>query len=267
MRKRWLPVFVIFVAVTVVFSSCEKPTAPAPPPPTPIPAPAPIPTPPTPAPQPTPTPEPTPWQSPTPRPSPTLPPEIEKGLLILSHSTYVDTFGYLHVVGEVENIGTNNTEQNQVTVTFVDTEGNPTVSASTYSYLDIISPGQRSPFEIVFSSSPNVTNYKIELSWQIATRVPYSGIEVIGDSLQLVEKNWGQLVGEVKNNGNQEANRVIIVATFYDKLGRIIGAGFTKAKILPIKPGETSSFTLVVNPTVALNTETYLLQVESSVEG
>ncbi len=257
MRNRFL-VIAIAIAILMTGGACiHRQPAPSP-----VPAPKPLPSSPTSLPPPL-----SPSLSPTPQPSPTLPPEIEKGLLVLSYSTYVDTFGNLHVVGEVENIGVNNTEKNQITATFIDAEGNPVVSASTYSYLDIITPQQKSPFEIVFLSPPDVTNYKLELSWKITTRARYSGIECIGDSLQLGEGNWGQLIGEVKNNGSQKADRVIIVATFYNKSGEVIGAGFTKAKTLPLAPGETSPFTIVVNPKVAMNTETYSLQVESSVEG
>ncbi len=244
MRNRFLVIAVALVLL-VVSSSCIQSRPPAP--------------------SPAPEAQSTLKSSPSPS-NPTLPPEVEKGLLILSHSTYVDTFGYFHVVGEFRNLSSKSTELNQDKVTFLDMVGNPGITASAYSYLNIIAPAQTSPFEVVFPSPPQVINYKMELSWQVTTRQGYSGIKVISDSLRLVEESWGQLEGEVKNNGDRKAERVIIVATFYDKSGKVIGAGFTKARMLPLRPGETSPFTLVISPKIALNMETYSIQVESLVE-
>ena len=81
--------------------------APAPPPPTPVPPPAPSP-------------------KPTLPPTPTPAPEVKEALVVLSHYSYIDNFGYFHLVGEVENVGSQNTELNKVTVTFFDDEGTPT---------------------------------------------------------------------------------------------------------------------------------------------
>ena len=84
--------------------------------------------------------------------------EIGEDLLVLSHSSYVDNFGYFHLVGEVENVGSQNTETNKITATFFDNEGNVVVTASCYTYLDILKPGQNSPFEIILSAPPPVAN-------------------------------------------------------------------------------------------------------------
>jgi hypothetical protein len=204
----------------------------------------------------------TPVASSTSPPSLTIPPEIEKGLLIPNYSDYVDTFGFLHIVGEVENISTNNTEENQITVTFIDTEGNPIINASTYTYLDIITPGQRSPFEILLSSSPIAKNFILETTWQISEEEPYIDIEIESESLQLYEEGWYRIVGQLKNSGNKTVDSAIVVATFYNATGQVVGVGFAFSDVFPLGAGESSSFAILIAPIIIDTMDTYLLQVE-----
>lgn len=57
-----------------------------------------------------------------------------------------------------------------------------------------------------------------------------------------------QVVGEVTNNGTQP-EPIEIRATFYDENSNVLGTAF--GKITGLKPGETSSFTLVTNDNVS----------------
>ena len=95
------------------------------------------------------------------QPSLTLPPEIEKGLLILSHSTYVDKYGYFHLIGEVENLSKYGTEHNKVRAEFYDEQGALYTTGTGECYRELIGPGGKSPFEIIFPKTPEVTNYKL----------------------------------------------------------------------------------------------------------
>ena len=228
---RWRGViFVIALTGVMVLTSCSKSLAPVPPSPT---------------------------------PTPTPPPEVKEGLMILSHSSYIDHSGYLHVVGELQNIGSKNTELNRVTVTFFDSEGAPVVTASNFSYLDILISGQKSPFEVIFSSPPLVTNYKLETTWRVTTEEPYLDIEIEESSLREIgEGGKALLTGRVINREDEVLDVVMIAATFYDESGKVIGASFTFSNVSPLRSGDSSGFTMVVAPQVANFTKGYSLQVE-----
>lgn len=223
MRKRWL-VFVTILTIILALSSCSKPPAPLPPSPT--------------------------------------PPEVKEGLAILSHSSYIDDFGYFHLVGEVENVGSQNTELNKVAVTFFDSSGTPVVTASNYSYLDILIPGQKSPFEITLSTAPPVVNYKLESTWQVTTREPYMDLNIQGITLEREEQDWGYLSGQIRNTGSEMVDVTIIVGTFYNGDGKVVGATLTFSDILPLGPRESSPFATIVNPQVVRAMQTYLLQAQ-----
>lgn len=240
MRKRWL-VFVTILTIILALSSCSKPPAPLPPPPTPGPTPTPVPV-------------------PTPPPTPT-PPEVKEGLAILSHSSYVDNFGYFHLVGEVENVRSQNTEMNEVIATFFDDEGNVAVTATNYTYLDILIPGGKSPFEIILSSPPPVTNYKLETTWQVTTREPYTDLKIEGITLER-EEQGGNLSGQVNNTGSETVDVIIVAVTLYDRDKKVAGVSFSFAEISPLNPGESSPFAIIINPQVASVVETYAIQAE-----
>ncbi len=209
MRKRWL-VFVTMLTIILALSSCSKPPAPSPPLPTPSPTPIPAPT-----------------------PMPTPPAEVKEGLAILSHSSYVDDFGYFHLVGEVENVGSQNTEMNKITATFFDDD----VTATNYTHLDILIPGQKSPFEIVLVAPPTVTNYKMETTWQVTSRQPSTHFKMGGVTLEKEERGWGYLSGQVRNTGTQKVDAVGVVGGVgYLPGGRRQGHGSVSGLVLPELP-------------------------------
>lgn len=237
-RQRWLAI-VITLTIMLATSSCGRPAAPVPLPPSPT----------------------SPLTS-TPAPTPTPPPESEEYLAILSHSSYVDRLGYLHIVGELQNIGSKNTELNKVMATFFDSEGVPVVTASNYSYLGILIPGQKSPFEITFSSPPPVKNYKLERAWEVTERSTYAAFDITDISTEVDDEGQYWLHGRVKNIGGTPVNVVVLVSSFYDELGEVIATGFTFGDVMPLPPGETSMFTMVVDANVTPTIYTYSLQAE-----
>jgi len=168
------------------------------------------------------------------------------------------------VVGEIQNAGSQNTELNKITATFFDLEGAPVATASNYSYLDILEPGQTSPFEIVFPSPPPVDNYKLEATWENTTRKPYLSIKVRDTSFRTDQAGWGHLAGEIVNAGNAAADMVIVVGTFYDGGGKVVGTSFTFSEIAPLGTGDSSPFTIIVDPQVVRLMETYSIRAVGS---
>lgn len=155
-----------------------------------------------------------------------------------------------------------NTQFNKVTVTFVDEAGTVVATASNYCYLDILIPGQKSSSDILSVSPPAAENYMLETSWKTTEEEPYAGIEIEDESLQPYEEGWYQLSGQLTNGGNETMDMVIVVATFYDTSGNVVGVGFTCSGVSPLAPGETSSFSMLVDPVIVHAMETYSLQVE-----
>lgn len=74
--------------------------------------------------------------------------KMSNHLEITSHKSFVDTLGYFHVTGEVANNGDAPATFVKIVATLYDDKGNITGAAFTYTTLDSIPPGGRSPFDL-----------------------------------------------------------------------------------------------------------------------
>jgi hypothetical protein len=86
---------------------------------------------------------------------PVLQPEIIEPIeippRILSHSTYVDSTGNLHIVGEVINESFQSLRFVQIIATFYDSNNSVIGTDFTFTSPSTIPPGQRAPFDIIVS--------------------------------------------------------------------------------------------------------------------
>ena len=94
----------------------------------------------------------------------------KSSITILSHNSYVDSVGYFHVVGEVENNTPNTAKFVQITGTFYDINNAVVGTQITYTNPSNISSGAKAPFDLVLVStsvpSSLVNHYKLSASYQ-----------------------------------------------------------------------------------------------------
>jgi len=83
-------------------------------------------------------------------------------LVILSHDSYVDG-DWLHVRGEVQNTGETEAKYVKVVVTLYDAADQVVGMDYTYCELDVIPPGETSPFETGTDHWPNFDHYEIQV--------------------------------------------------------------------------------------------------------
>jgi len=86
-----------------------------------------------------------------------------EGLEILSSSSYVDTFGWMHLVGEIKNIGVYPTTYVEVIATFYDNTGKVVDCDFTFSNPNDLKADQKASFEITLISDrvPLVDSYEL----------------------------------------------------------------------------------------------------------
>ena len=89
---------------------------------------------------------------------------------ILSHNSYVDSVGYFHVVGEVENNTPNTAQFVQITGTFYDINDAVIGTQITYTNPSDISSGATAPFDLILMSASVpaslIDHYKLSASYQ-----------------------------------------------------------------------------------------------------
>lgn len=201
-----------------------------------------------------PTEEPSP--EPTVEPTPSVP-----ALEILSHSSYED-YGYLMIVGEIQNNSDYAMEFVEIVSTLYDENENVVGTDFTYSVLDTIPPGGKSPFEFMISEEEYAgsTSYKLQASGSNAGEYTENPV-VLKSDRSYIEYDYLNIVGEVENTGSSDAEFVLIAATLYDADGNVVGVTYGYSTLDVIPPGNTSPFELMTGNYE--NFDHYEIQVDS----
>jgi hypothetical protein len=92
--------------------------------------------------------------------------------------------------------------------------------------LDVLAPGQRSPFAVVFAQAPE--RYATYQATVLSAVPAYVGtmqrdLEAVDVALEQRSQGLVALSGRIRNTGDVEAADVVVVATLYDPLGRVVG--------------------------------------------
>ena len=157
--------------------------------------------------------------SPTPTPTP-LPVAVEN---VYFHPS---PLGELAVLGEVHNVSSVDLEEVLVQITLFDDQDRPLASASSYTSLDVVGVDRRAPFALRLTDAPpRFASYQA----QVLSAVPaylgslYRDLKPRAVTSQQAPRAPLKLDGRIMNVGPEEAVSVIVVATAYDPLGRVVG--------------------------------------------
>lgn len=187
-----------------------------------------------------------PGETPTAQPAvrtPAASPEASQVMLgLMGSNDYLDDLGNLHVIGEVHNDTAENVDQVRVTITFYDESGNLLEQTTSSALLDLLVPGQRAPFAVVWQEPADWERFSVRATGRVTTERPAEGLTVVHSYARLDDAGLYHLVGTLRNDGTATAYYVKVVISLYDSLGRISNANVTHAEPLRIAPGMTASF-------------------------
>lgn len=187
--------------------------------------------------------------TPTPRlTSPTpwgIPQQSEVVLGLMGTYDYMDELGSLHVVGEVHNDLDYNVDQIRVGITFYDESGGVVEKSTSTALLDLLLPGQRSPFSIVWDEATDWERYSVRATGRPTTERPKEGLTLVHSYARLDDAGLYHVVGTLRNDGSTTAYYVKVVVSLYDSLGKISNANFAYTQPSRIAPGMTASFDCV----------------------
>jgi len=135
--------------------------------------------------------------------------------------------GSLRCRGEVANPNASALENVQVRVVLKDAGGQALAEGRPFTLLDVIPPGGRAPFELLFTSPParyasfEATIIRAEPSVEPGAR--YAALQIVSkqggtDGLQF------RVIGKARNASDRPATDVKIVVTAYDAAGQVIAA-------------------------------------------
>jgi hypothetical protein len=136
---------------------------------------------------------------PTPIPTPTAIPE---GVHILSnHFSYVDSIGYLNIVGEVQNNTANHLRFVKIIVNIFNSRGQLIDSDFTYIYLDNLPAGEKTCFDISLEEPAGWSYYQFESPTYRTDGKPFPNLTVLNHSGSYKPTfGWYEIVGQVRND-------------------------------------------------------------------
>lgn len=169
-----------------------------------------------------------------------------------NHNGYIDLTSVpitYHVVGEVENIGTTSLYLIKVTAYFYGVNNVYIGSRSSYTLLDVLLPGRRAPFEVVFAgeNANQIQNYTLSLQFNTYTSEKPLALQILKSTTYVDEAGFQKINGTIKNLGTKNATTVKVVATFYDSSGKVAGASYTYTVPSIIMPNQTAPFELILH--------------------
>lgn len=198
--------------------------------------------------------EPTPTVTPTP-----LPAAIEN---VYFHPS---PLGELTVLGEVVNFSPLDLERVAVRIALFDGEDRPLGDATTFTALDVVAPGSRAPFALLFPDVPD--DYATYQADVISAAPAYTGtlyrdLEVVDVESEAATAGLLRLAGRVRNIGNDQALATLLTVTAYDSLGRVVGVRTVAPQpdVIALGGGEA---TFAVDLLAAGAVTTYTIQTEA----
>jgi len=154
---------------------------------------------------------------------------------ILNYSYYFDTDGYLEVVGQVQNVGSNTLDPVYLTGSVQSASGTDLSDSYCKILVAELIPQEIAPFNMEFmplnwgpldisSIVLNVGQANVTSSYQYTDLKITSSSATIGTSGNF---SGAYLVnGVIQNTGSQTAQNVSVVATFYNSSGTVIAVGY-----------------------------------------
>lgn len=220
----------------------------------------------------------------------TLVPKVSsqpENIKVLSYGWYVDSIGYLDVVGEVQNVGPNTIDSVVLSGVIYTLDGEAvSYSYPTTVYGQYLLPQQKAPFYMEFPPSVSVTG---DLSWlslgidrvdftveaaDPTSSYQYPDLTVTSSSGGTDAEGVYWVTGTVQNTGTQTATNIYVVGTFYNATGTTIAMGYTDA-LTPasLSPSSTASFKVgafdlnqsIVPSNLKIDHYSLLIQVEEPI--
>ena len=162
---------------------------------------------------------------------------------IVGYNYYIDTSGYVDIVGEIQNTGTSVISSVELGGA-ISTDSGPQ-TATCLAFCNYLLPGQRAPFYMELYLQSNVGQgsspttqaivpsvYGVTLSVVRAdatTGYQYQDVKVTQQTQFInttAESNGAYMVsGTLKNEGSQTAENVRILGTFYNSSGYVVAVG------------------------------------------
>jgi len=152
------------------------------------------------------------------------------------------------VTGEVKNNFTTNVKSLVVNATFYDNEYHVIGTQHTYTALDILKPGQKSPFKMYANLNLSASkDIKLICTCFKTSEEPVTGLDILKLVNSTDDEGYYTVGGEIQNNGPRETSNVKAICTFYDSSHKMISMSGTLISF-KMNVDDNATFTLSSKP-------------------
>ena len=170
-----------------------------------------------------------------------------------NESSYVDETRIMHVLGEVRNDSGAAAKNIRITASFYDKDGNLLTEYTQAPKIRVINPGNAAPFEMLYLDSATVSQvarYELAATGEEADTKPVS-LKILSVNSRLDVLGLYFINVNAKNEGSETATNPIVIATLYDKDGKVVALGEALAeggdRVSDLAPGQNTGFGIVVS--------------------
>jgi len=189
------------------------------------------------------------------------------GVQILSnHSYYIDSIGYLHIIGEVQNNTSNYLRFIQITVNLFDINNILVDTDFTYIFLDSLPPYTKACFHNLMSPPPMWSHYQFENPTYYIDGQPLPNLAVLNVSSSSDYFGGYKIIGQVRNDQGSRVEYVSPLITVYNNAGIVLGCDFTFVNSTHLDPNQISSFTDTFSNVNYSDVSSYHIQVDGNIK-
>ena len=186
-------------------------------------------------------------------------------IVFQNDQTYIGNDGMLHIVGEVQNNSKSPLNKIKILAILTDENGNEINKFGGEMMSNVLMPGMKGGFDIIANQKDLNENFSYELDFEYKLAAPKSQvIDILSSELTRDQLNNVIISGTMENNGEITANMINVIATLYDRDGKVLTV--SKAEIQPdfLRAGEESYFLVpIYEKNQSINVVDYTIVAES----
>jgi hypothetical protein len=186
-------------------------------------------------------------------------------IVIENDQIYIGNDGIMHIVGEIKNDSKSPVNKIKIIVTLIDGDGKVLDKIDGKVMSNIIMPGMKGSFDIITNEKKidNILNYDLEFEYKFAAP-KNQVIEIVSSEMKRDQLENLVISGTIENNGDITANMINVVATLYDRDGKVLTVSKIQTQPDFLRAGEESHFLIpIYEKSQSMNVVDYTIIAES----
>jgi len=186
-------------------------------------------------------------------------------IVIENDQTYIGNDGIMHIVGEIKNDSKSPVNKIKIIATLIDGNGKVLDKIDGKVMSNIIMPGMKGSFDIITNEKKieDVLGYDLGFEYKLAAP-KNQVIEIVSSEMKRDQFNNLIISGTIENNGDITANMINVVATLYDRDGKVLTVSKIQTQPDFLRAGEESHFLVpIYEKSQAMNVADYSIIAEA----